>query len=73
MCLLPKSLFCLELEHCKPHTVTGHLMKCEVINDVKLFHTALYCGYTVANFEHYPMRRDIKLVSASKNVSHYIG
>ena len=73
MCLLLKSLFCLKLEYCRSHTVAGHRLKCEVINDVKLFQIVSYCGYTVANFEHYPMRHDVVLVSASKNVSHYIG
>ena len=31
--------FRLELKHCKPHKVARHPMKCDVINDVKLFPT----------------------------------
>ena len=38
--------FHLELEHCKPHKVACHPIKCEVINDVKQFLTVyrmIYC------------------------------
>ena len=35
--------FKLKLELCKPHKAAHHPMKCNVINDVKLFPT----GYTV--------------------------
>ena len=38
--------FCLELERCKPHIAVRHPMKCDVINDVKLFSTVyrrIYC------------------------------
>ena len=36
----------LKLERCKPHNAARHLMKCDVINDVKLFPTVyrrIYC------------------------------
>ena len=38
--------FRLKLERCKPHNAARHLMKCDVINDVKLFPTVyrrIYC------------------------------
>ena len=31
--------FRLKLECCKPHNAARHLIKCEVINDVKMFPT----------------------------------
>ena len=34
--------FRLKLECCKPHNAAHHLLKCDVINDVKLFPT-VYC------------------------------
>ena len=37
--------FC-SLERCKPHNAVRHLMKCDVINDVKLLPTVyhrIYC------------------------------
>ena len=39
----------LELERCKPHKAAHHPMKCDVIDDVKLFRQYI-TGYTVANF-----------------------
>ena len=39
--------FCLKLECCRPHYAAHHLMKCDVINDVKLFPKAyhrIYCN-----------------------------
>ena len=46
--------FRLELERCKPHNAARHLMKCDVINDVKLFPTVnrrTYCRkfFTLSN------------------------
>ena len=38
--------FRFKYECCKPHNATRHLMKCDVINDVKLFPTVyrrIYC------------------------------
>ena len=38
--------FELKFERCKPHNAARHLMKCDVINDVKLFPTVyrrIYC------------------------------
>ena len=38
--------FFLKSERCKPHNDARHLMKCEVINDVKLFpavYRRIYC------------------------------
>ena len=38
--------FVLKLEHCKPHKAARHPIKCDVINDVKLFPTVyrrMYC------------------------------
>ena len=38
--------FRLKLERCKPHNAARHAMKCDVINDVKLFPTVyrrIYC------------------------------
>ena len=41
----------LKLDHCKPHKAARHQMKCDVINDVKLFPTVYrIAGYIVANF-----------------------
>ena len=31
-----------QIECCKPHNATHHLMKCEIINDVKLFPTVFF-------------------------------
>ena len=45
-----KSLFCLKMEHCKPHTATCHPRKGDIIHDAKLF-LALHSGYTVTNFQ----------------------
>ena len=37
--------FSLKLERCKLHNAAHHLMKCDVINDVKLFPTVYYRLY----------------------------
>ena len=34
--------FHLKLERCKPHNAACYLMKCDVINDVKLFPTVQF-------------------------------
>ena len=46
--------FCLKLECCKPRIAARHPMKCDVINDVKLFPTVyrrIYCRnlFTLSN------------------------
>ena len=51
----------LKLELCKSHKAARHPMKCDVINDVKLFPT-VYCRLNCRNF-HYPIRRHITKVS----------
>ena len=37
----------LKLERCKPHNATRHLMKCDIIDDVKLFPTVYRRIYSV--------------------------
>ena len=41
--------FGVEWERCKPHNAARHLMKCDIINDAKLF-LQYIAGYTVAKF-----------------------
>ena len=41
--------FLLKLEHCKLHKAAHHPMKCEVINDVKLFRKFLTRHITKAS------------------------
>ena len=60
--------FCLKLELCKPHNVTCHPTKCDVVNDVKMFPAVYHRIYTVANFWRYPIRSHITEWSVVGNV-----
>ena len=61
--------FCLKLKPCEEHKSTCPTMKCDVMNEIKLFPTVYprrpyMLGYTIANFRHYPISRHITEASA---------
>ena len=58
--------FC-SLERCKPHNAVRHLMKCDVINDVKLLPTVyhrIYCR----KFWRYPISSSVTRVSTLESL-----
>ena len=65
--VIPILQSCLKLERCKPHKDVRHPMKCDVINDVKLF-PIVYCGIYFAIFLRYPITCRVTKASALEYV-----